>query len=123
MRNPLLAPEVRELLQEGKTQDLVSVLQEMHPTDAAAILSALDDGEVAMTLGLLPLEMERDVFGYLEPDVQERYVLGAGRDRVKQVLMSMLSDDRAEFSTSCADGSAGAAAQFWSRGSRAPTFG
>lgn len=97
MRNPLLAPEVRELLQEGRTQDLVSVLQEMHPTDAAAILSALDDSEVAMTLGLLPLEMERDVFGYLEPDVQERYVLGAGRDRVKQVLMTMLSDDRAEF--------------------------
>ncbi|MEI6128818.1 MAG: magnesium transporter [Planctomycetota bacterium] len=97
MRNPLLAPEVRELLQEGRTNDLLSVLQEMHPTDAAAILSALEDHEVAAALSLLPLQMERDVFGYLEPDVQEHYVLGAGRDRVRQVLLSMLSDDRAEF--------------------------
>ena len=42
MRNPLLAPEVRELLQEGRTVDLVTVLQEMHPSDAAA--RHLDDG-------------------------------------------------------------------------------
>ncbi len=97
MRFHLLIPEVRELLAEGNHQDLVSVLQDMHPTDAAAVLSALTVDEVATVLAMLPPDLERDVFGYLEPDVQEIYVAGAGRERVLKVLQSMLSDDRAEF--------------------------
>lgn len=97
MRNPLLAPEVRELLQEGRSDDLVSVLREMHPSDAASILSALEPDEVVAVMSLLPLELERDVFGYLEPDVQERFAVGAGRDRIKNVLLSIFSDDRAAF--------------------------
>ncbi len=97
MRNPLLAPEVRELLQEGRTADLVSVLGEMHPSDAASILSAMEADEVVAVMSLLPLQLERDVFGYLEPDVQERFAVGAGRDRIKNVLLSIFSDDRAAF--------------------------
>lgn len=97
MRFHLLIPEVRELLQEGKQEDLLSVLQEMHPTDAASILSALTVDEIATVLAMLPTDLERDVFGYLEPEVQEEYVAGAGRERVRNVLQSMLSDDRAEF--------------------------
>ena len=97
MRFHLLIPEVRELLQEGCLEDLKSVLQDMHPTDAASILSALTVDEIATVLAALPPDLERDVFGYLEPDVQELYVAGAGRERVKNVLQSMLSDDRAEF--------------------------
>ena len=97
MRNPLLTPEIRELLQEGRSEDLVSVLSEMHPSDAASILSALEPEEVVNVMSLLPLELERDVFGYLEPDVQEQFVLGAGRDRVQHLLLSLLSDDRAAF--------------------------
>jgi len=97
MRNPLLAPEVRELLQEGRTDDLVSVLREMHPSDAASILSALECDEVVQVMSLLPLELERDVFGYLEPDMQEAFAVGAGRERIKNVLLSTFSDDRAAF--------------------------
>lgn len=97
MRIHLLTPEVRELLQEGKQEDLLSVLQEMHPTDAASILSTLTVEEIAQALAILPSDQERDVFGYLDPEVQEQYVAGAGRDRVKHVLQAMLSDDRAEF--------------------------
>lgn len=97
MRLHLLIPEVRELLQEGDRDGLLSVLQEMHPTDAAAVLNALTVEEIATVLAMLPQDQERDVFGYLEPEVQEEYVAGAGRERVKNVLQSMLSDDRAEF--------------------------
>jgi magnesium transporter len=97
MRNPLLAPEVRELLQEGRTVDLVTVLQEMHPSDAASILNALEPDEVVAVMAVMPLELERDVFGYLEPDIQEQFVLGAGKDLVKTLLLSIFSDDRAAF--------------------------
>lgn len=97
MRNPLLVPELRELLQEGRQAELLEVLQDMHPSDAASILSGLEPAEVLTVLSWLPPVMERDVFGYLEPDLQEQIVLGGGRDRVKAVLASMASDDRAEF--------------------------
>ena len=97
MRFLLLIPEVRELLAEGDHAGLLSVLQEMHPTDAASVLNALNVGEIATILALLPPDLERDVFGYLEPDVQEQFIAGAGRERAQKVLQSMLSDDRAEF--------------------------
>lgn len=97
MRIQLLVPEVRELLQEDRKADLLSVLQDMHPSDAAGILSALEPQEVCAVMALLPVEIERDVFAYLEPDVQEQYVLGAGKERVQSVLLSIFSDDRAEF--------------------------
>ena len=97
MRFHLLTPEIRELLAEGRHSDLVEVLQEMHPGDAASILGALEVDEIATILGYLPQDFERDVFWYLDPEVQEHYVDGVGRDRVQQVVQAMLSDDRAEF--------------------------
>lgn len=97
MRFQLLIPELRELLAEGKQAELVPVLLEMHPSDAAAALSALEVPEIAAILSVLPPDFERDVFGYLEPDVQGNYLQGAGKERVQKVLNSMLSDDRAEF--------------------------
>ncbi len=97
MRIHLLLPEVRELLQEQRMEDLQAVLAEMHPTDAAAILSGLEVDELAAVLAAVPADLERDIFHYLDPDVQEQYVTGAGRERVRAVLVGMLSDDRAEF--------------------------
>ena len=35
MRFHLLTPEIRELIHEGRHEDLVEVLQDMHPSDAA----------------------------------------------------------------------------------------
>lgn len=97
MRTYLLLPEVRELLHEGSEGDLLSVLQEMHPTDAGAILSAMEPAEIAKALAVLPPDLERDVFGYMDPDAQEAYVQGVGRPRAQKLLSTMLSDDRAAF--------------------------
>ncbi|MFN7588734.1 MAG: magnesium transporter [Planctomycetota bacterium] len=97
MRFLLLIPEVRELLAEGDHAGLMQVLQEMHPTDVASVLNGLQTDEVAKVLSLFPTDTERDVFSYLEPEVQEQYIAGAGRERAQKVLQSMLSDDRAEF--------------------------
>ncbi|HEB52292.1 MAG TPA: magnesium transporter [bacterium] len=104
MRPHLLTPEIRELLDEGRHEDLVEVLTEMHPSDAASILEGLEVDELAAVLAHLPDDFERDVFTYLPPEVQENYVDGAGRERVQQVLQSMLSDDRAEFFDRLDDG-------------------
>ena len=97
MRFNLLTPEIREALAEGRHEDLVEVLQDMHPSDAAQILEGLEVQELAAVLTNMPPDLERSLFGYLSPEVQEHYVDGAGRERVQHVLQSMLSDDRAEF--------------------------
>jgi magnesium transporter len=97
MRNPLLTPDVREILPAGRAADLTAVMRQLHPHDAATVLSALEPHEVEQALAMLPTELERDVFAYLEPEVQERYVLGAGRERFKEVLLTLLNDDRADF--------------------------
>lgn len=97
MRNPLLTPELRELLEEGQHAELVEVLADLHPNDAAAYLSGLLPEEVAKVLTLLPLELARVVFSYFDIDVQESIILSAGRDEVKKLLAAMPSDDRAAF--------------------------
>ena len=97
MRNVLLAPELRELLQGERTDDLRLLIEDLHPNDAAGYLAALEDHEIVQILTILPLNLERDVFFYFEPELQERIVLGSGRQRVKELLTAMVSDDRAEF--------------------------
>lgn len=97
MRQHLLVPEILELLEEGRHEDLVQVLRELHPKDAAEFLAGLDGEHLIEVLDVLPLEMRRDVFAYLDPDVQEDIIRGAGQERVKVLLTAMASDDRAEF--------------------------
>jgi magnesium transporter len=97
MRNVLLAPELRELLQAERTDDLRTIVEDLHPNDAATYLSGLEDHEIVQIMSLLPVKLERDVFSYLDPELQERIVIGSGRPRVKALLTAMGSDDRAGF--------------------------
>ena len=97
MRNPLLAPELRELLAEGRTTELAQVLEDLHPHDAASILSGLETDEIVRAISALPASAQANVFAYFPTELQEQIVLGAGRERVKELLTAMSSDDRASF--------------------------
>ncbi len=97
MRNPLLVPELRELLRLGKSDEIRELIEDLHPKDAASILSGLMDSEIVSIMSLLPLDVERDLFIYFEPEVQEGIVIGSGRNRVKALLTALPSDERAEF--------------------------
>ncbi len=55
MRNRHVVPEIRELLAAGQQEDLVQVLEDLHPSDAAAILSELELDEITEVMSLLPL--------------------------------------------------------------------
>jgi len=97
MRKPPLGPELRELLQEGKRAELLTLLGDFHPKDAAEVLTCLEPAEITEIMSVLPIDLERDVFEYLDPELQENIVVGSGRERVKMLLAAMSSDDRAEF--------------------------
>lgn len=96
-RKSLLAPELRELLQEERADALQEVLGDLHPADAAEQLAGLTTLEITRVIALLDLELTKHVFSYLPPDVQEGIVLGGGRDVVKALISALSSDDRAEF--------------------------
>ncbi len=97
MRNPLVAPELRELLQEGRADDLRAVLEDLHPNDAASIVSGLKTPEIVAVLEQLPVRLEADLFIYFDEELQDEIVQGQGRKRVKALLKAMPSDERYEF--------------------------
>ena len=96
MPHRLLVPEILELLSEGRHADLVQIIDDLHPKDAAAHLCGLEADQIAEILSIVPLEIERDLFIYLDPEVQEDILRGQGRERVKALLAAMASDERAE---------------------------
>lgn len=96
-RKSLLAPELRELLEEGRADALQEVLGDLHPHDAAEQLAGLSTDEITKVIAGLDLALTKQLFSYLPPDVQEGIVLGGGRDVVQALLSALSSDDRAEF--------------------------
>ena len=99
MRFPPLGPELRELLggSDHELAKLRQLLENCHPKEAAEMLTCLLPEEITTGMSLLPIEMERDMFRYFEPDLQERIVLGSSRSRVGELLEGLPSDERAEF--------------------------
>ena len=106
MRYPPLGPELRELLASGEEGHgkLREVLENQHPKEAAEMLTCLSPDEITATMGLLPMEIEQDMFRYFEPDLQEQIVLGSSRSQVQDLLSGLPSDERAEFLDELDDG-------------------
>jgi magnesium transporter len=97
MPRSLLVPELLEMLAEGRHAELAEFVGDLHPKDAAEFLSGLDDERIIEVLAILPLAMARNCFVYFDADLQERIVVGSGRERVRALLSLMSSDDRAQF--------------------------
>ena len=54
MRNPLLVPDLRELIQAGETVALRDFFTDHHPAHVAEIIEDLEPGEGDAVFGLLP---------------------------------------------------------------------
>lgn len=92
-----LTPELREILEEGRHDDLRTLVEDLHPNTAAELIGGLENDEIVQVLSVLPVDLERDVFEYFDPEVQTEIVLGSGRQRVKHLLQVLPSDERAQF--------------------------
>lgn len=96
MRNPLLTPEIREMLASGDLSVLAAVAQDVHPRTVADCLSDLEPTERWRVLGALPLALRAAVVAEVEPEVQDELVRGADRREIAAVLECMPPDDRAD---------------------------
>ena len=71
MRNPLLAPDLREFVAERDEEGLRDFFSGHHPLDAAELLDDLEPEEVRFVLGLLAGRSRAAIFDYLDKPLQE----------------------------------------------------
>ncbi len=96
MKNPILIPELRELLKKKKFNVLKSFLEEGHPREIAEYLGLMKPDEIWRLLNQVNVYLRTDIFKYLDLDVQAEMVRGSMRKNVTELLQEMSPDDRAD---------------------------
>ncbi len=96
MRNPLLVPDLRELIQAGETVALQEFLAEYHPVRVAEVVEDLGEGEGDAIFNLLEPRTRADVMSYLEAETQVRIVEAMPSPAAAELLHLMSHDERAD---------------------------
>ena len=96
MRNPLLVPDLRELIQAGETVALQEFLAEYHPARIAEVVEDLGTGEGDAVFNLLEPRTRAEVMSYLERETQVRLVEAMPPDAAAELMHLMSHDERAD---------------------------
>jgi magnesium transporter len=96
MYNPLLLPELRDMLSTGDAQSLAEVMTELHPATIADFSEGLSGEETWRLLDHASVERQAEVFSFFPLDKQVEMVVGVGRDRMSKLLEAMSPDDRVD---------------------------
>jgi magnesium transporter len=94
--NPILAPELLELINSGDRAALLEALGEIHPAELAEFAAALDDADVWRLLGAFSHQQAADIFSHFDLDRQVALATGANRKAMARLLEDMPPDDRAD---------------------------
>jgi magnesium transporter len=96
MKNPQLAPEIREYIANGQTDELLKLCAAAHPADVAASLSALEAAEARTALQTCAPELGAEIFSHLDVDLQVALSETLGREELAGLLSEMSPDDRVD---------------------------
>jgi magnesium transporter len=96
MRNPLLVPDLRELIQAGEDAVLRDFLGDHHPAQVAEILADFEPAEGDKVFTLLPARLRAEVLGYLDADHQVRTIERLDPPEAAALLHLMSHDERAD---------------------------
>ena len=96
MYNPLLLPELREMLSTHDTAGLADVMSELHPATIADFSEGLSVDETWQLLDNASVERQAEVFSFFPFDKQVEMVVGVGRNRMSKLLEAMSPDDRVD---------------------------
>lgn len=99
MPNYLLKPEVEAILHNGDLRALREAVAEWEPSEIAALIDDLPDGDDAVLFRVLPREQAAAVFEYLPHEKQEALIetLANERERLADLLNALAPDDRTAF--------------------------
>lgn len=93
----LLLPDLHELLQSGKPEELTQALSHLHPADMADLVAEVEDADKVHVFEVLGARDRVDTFEHLDEADQLHLVGLLGRQRMVAILDAMSSDDRADF--------------------------
>lgn len=96
MRDPLLVPDLRELLLAGETAALREFLEDHHPAKIAEIVEDLGEAEGEGLFRLLDARVQAEALSYFNRDAQARLIDRAGPDAAAELLRVMSHDERAD---------------------------
>jgi len=96
MKNPILIPELRDLLKKRRFSALRSFLTESHALEIADFLSMLNPDEIWKLLSLVDVYRRVAIFRYFDIEDQVKLVSGSMRKVVSELLMELSPDDRAD---------------------------
>ena len=95
MRNPLLLPDLRELIQAGEEAALREFLGDQHPGRVAEFIEDLPDGDGDAVFRILEPRERAEVLSYFEVDEQNRLVESMPPNEAADLLRLMSHDERA----------------------------
>ncbi len=95
-KNPLLLPELREILAAGDSKTLRNFCESGHPAVIAELVSALSSEEAWTVLRHADTPLRSEIFSHLDEDLQVEIVGSLRRKEVAQLLADMSPDDRAD---------------------------
>ena len=96
MPNPLVLPDLREMLLEGDTLALREVATELHPATVADFIEGLTVDETWQLLDYAEVARQAAVLAFFPPAKQVEMISGAGRHRISKLLEAMPHDDRVD---------------------------
>ena len=96
MYNPLLLPELKEMLRTGDRQSLTELLDELHAATLAEFSAGLSSQEIWQLLDYAPIERQAEVFSYVPLPKQVELVQEGEPERVARLLEAMPHDARVD---------------------------
>ncbi len=96
MKNTLLVPELRELIETGQIDALRAFCEDVHPATAAEMIGALSPSESWSALRHLDPLVRSDIFSHLEDETQTEMLSILSRKDAADILADMPPDDRAD---------------------------
>lgn len=96
MFNPLILPELREMLAADDEAELSAVMTELHSATIADFSEGLTVEETWRLLDHASVERQAEVFSFFPLDKQVEMASGVGRDRMSKLLEAMKPDDRVD---------------------------
>ncbi|GIW86163.1 MAG: magnesium transporter MgtE [Isosphaeraceae bacterium] len=96
LRNPLLVPDLRELIQAGETAAVRDFLADLHPGQVAELVEDFGAPEGDKLLNLLDPRQRAEVFGYIDGENQIRLIEAMDPADAAAMLHVMSHDERAD---------------------------
>lgn len=94
MIKELLQPEIVELIQEQKWEDLREILEEWPVAEIADILIDLPEEDSVTFFRILPRHISSEVFSYLESEIQINLLVELTAEETRHLLANLRPDDR-----------------------------